>query len=316
MMLDKHIMIDEELWERVKKNKDSINDILREHYDESLPEWLEDIEEADREDLLNYLKKLEKSSMPEEEIKRIVGDIYAQAFENNESSHRNMLMKILDPESAYYLHGIAELAREKVNDLEKAETLTEEIQNLTEMKQNLEEAIRAFGTLDPAKVNDELIDLIEENRKIQMERDKMKQELETMREQYDRMQSEMKEGVEEKMQEILKKMEKGVWTDAMESSFRAFSENSLMLSYGKLTHDIFFWDQPQKLAEFFIYLVNNASSRADKEELIKVLKSAIEMIEKTEFSYEKPRSLSEDDVKFIESMIEFVKWKMKKEKEV
>ena len=40
------------------------------------------------------------------------------------------------------------------------------------------------------------------------------------------------------------------------------------------------------------------------------------MIEKTEFSYEKPRSLSEDDVKFIESMIEFVKWKMKKEKEV
>ncbi len=312
MMLDKHVMIDEELWDRLKKNGENINDILRDYYNESFPEWLDDIEQADRKDLFNYLKKLERSSMPDEEIKRIVGDIYTQALEKNESVHSSMLMKILDPESAFYLQRIAELAREKVNDLEKVKTLTEEIQRLTQTKQNLEEAIRAFGTLDPAKVNDRLMDLIEENRKIQMERDKMRHEFEAMREQYNRMQREMKEGVEEKRQELLKNMEKGVWTDAMVSSFRAFIEDSLMLSYGKLTHDIFWWEQPQKLADFFIHLVDNASSRADKGELIKVLKGAIEIMERTEFSYRKPRSLSEDDVKFIEGMIEFVKWKMKK----
>jgi hypothetical protein len=70
-------------------------------------------------------------------------------------------------------------------------------------------------------------------------------------------------------------MEKGVWTDAMVSSFRAFLEESLMLSYAKLTHDIFWWEQPQELAEFFIHLVNNSNSRADKEELLRVLRSAI-----------------------------------------
>ncbi|MGC9138255.1 MAG: hypothetical protein ACP5G5_04530 [Thermoplasmata archaeon] len=52
-------------------------------------------------------------------------------------------------------------------------------------------------------------------------------------------------------------------------------EESLMLSYAKLTHDIFWWEQPQELAEFFIHLVNNSNSRADKEELLRVLRSAI-----------------------------------------
>ncbi|MGC9138256.1 MAG: hypothetical protein ACP5G5_04535 [Thermoplasmata archaeon] len=132
--------------------------------------------------------------MPEEEIKRIVGEIFTQALENRQCVHYNMLMRILDPEIAIYLPRIAELVSEKVKQLEKAKSLQEEIDNLENEKYTLERAIGEFGTPEPEKISKKLAELMEEHRKIQIEMDRMQEELEAMREQYDRMQNEIKEG--------------------------------------------------------------------------------------------------------------------------
>lgn len=213
MSVDKHIKIDEELNERIRESGKTIPELLRsglrDFEQDELPDWMPGLE-TDFRTIYRYLKKLEDSDLS----RKIIKEIFTEGLD---SEHNEMLLKIVDPESPYYVKLCVDSTQDIIaeyqnfeNEMERISIIQErsriEQANLENLKTQTEqakhelkdsfEAIEFYNEVE-GNIRSALIEFLMDQNEMEGERDRIVQEenekIPELTKQAERLKAEIKE---------------------------------------------------------------------------------------------------------------------------
>ncbi len=289
---EKHIRLDDELAEMLDESGKTIPEILEEYFDSQngkIPDWIAEIETADPKDVLQYLRNMKDT----EENRAIVREIYRNGLVS-ESYVRDILLKIVDPDSPFYRPFIADAVSDIVEEAKEIDNLKEEKQKLQSEIDALAEIRRKFGTLDVSRVSEAF-------KKFESEYNDWQVRIAEERREFEEIQRE-KLKVEREYEAIVDKLKNGIWDEGMRKYFENYLANKTVLSLMELGYHIYIGNYDEML-RFFRMMLRH--SKAGKEDIVNALRYVISKLPSMDVT-DKSYDMLPGDMEFFRKLAELI----------